>query len=106
MPVHPIFGSSASPPVEPTSGPTANEELGRLLTASARGDSDAFAELYDATSRRIYGVILRVLRSPDHAAEVTQEVYVEVWRQAARYDSGRGSVFGWMGTMAHPFDEE
>ncbi len=67
----------------------------------SRGHESAFAELYDHTSRRIYAVILRVLRSPDHAAEVTQEVYVEVWRQSARYSPDKGSVLAWMTTMAH-----
>ena len=51
--------------------------LADLLDRSARGQEEAFAELYDATSSRIYGVVLKVLRSPDLAAEVTQEVYVE-----------------------------
>jgi RNA polymerase sigma-70 factor, ECF subfamily len=71
------------------------------MTLCARGHEDAFTELYDLTSQRIYGIILRVLRSPDHAAEVTQEVYVEVWRQSARYSPGKGSVIAWMTTMAH-----
>ena len=72
-----------------------------LLTRSARGHEDAFSELYDLTSSRIYGTVLRVLRSADHAAEVTQEVFVEVWRQSARFDSGKGSAMAWMTTMAH-----
>jgi len=72
------------------------------MARSARGQEDAFAELYDLTSSRIHGIILRVLRSPDHAAEVTQEVYVEVWRQSARYSPDKGSVVGWMTTMAPP----
>ena len=71
------------------------------MALSARGHEDAFAELYDLTSQRVYGIILRVLRSPDHAAEVMQEVYVEVWRQSARYSSTKGSVIAWMTTMAH-----
>jgi RNA polymerase sigma-70 factor (ECF subfamily) len=75
--------------------------LAELMTLCSRGHEEAFAELYDRTSQRIYGVILRVLRSPDHAAEVTQEVYVEVWRQSARYSSSKGSVIAWMTTMAH-----
>jgi RNA polymerase sigma-70 factor (ECF subfamily) len=75
--------------------------LVELMTLSSRGHEDAFAELYDLTSQRIYGIVLRVLRSPDHAAEVTQEVYVEVWRQSARYSPGKGSVVAWMTTMAH-----
>ena len=76
-------------------------QLVELMTLSSRGHEEAFAELYDRTSQRIYGIILRVLRSPDHAAEVMQEVYVEVWRQSARYSSGKGSVIAWMTTMAH-----
>ena len=75
--------------------------LVELMALSARGHEDAFAELYDLTSQRVYGIILRVLRSPDHAAEVMQEVYVEVWRQSARFSAAKGSVIGWMTTMAH-----
>ena len=75
--------------------------LVELMALCSRGHEDAFAELYDLTSQRIYGITLRVLRSPDHAAEVTQEVYVEVWRQSARYSAGKGSVIAWMTTMAH-----
>ena len=75
--------------------------LVELMTLCSRGHEDAFAELYDLTSKRIHGIILRVLRSPDHAAEVTQEVYVEVWRQSARYSPSKGSVIAWMTTMAH-----
>jgi RNA polymerase sigma-70 factor (ECF subfamily) len=75
--------------------------LAELLGLSARGHEDAFAELYDLTAARIYGVVLRVLRSADHAAEVTQEVFMEVWNQADRYSPARGSVLAWMTTMAH-----
>jgi hypothetical protein len=48
--------------------------LAELVALSASGHDDAFAELYDLTAARIHGVVLRVLRSADHAAEVTQEV--------------------------------
>src|SRR5690242_13697356 len=65
-------------------------ELVELVAASAQGDQDAFARLYDRTVHRVHGVVWRVLRSADHAAEVTQEVYTEVWRQAARYEPSRG----------------
>jgi RNA polymerase sigma-70 factor (ECF subfamily) len=75
--------------------------LVELLSRSARGQEEAFSELYDLTSARIYGTVLRVLRSADHAAEVTQEVYVEVWRQSARFDAAKGSAMAWMTTMAH-----
>ncbi len=77
------------------------ELLAKLISQAARGHEEAFAQLYDLTAGRIHGVILRVLRSVDHAAEVTQEVYVEIWRQSARYEPSKGSVTGWMTTMAH-----
>lgn len=102
--VPPGWGEQASPARRPGSVPgraAENERLAALVGLAARGHEDAFAELYDLTSGRIHGVVLRVLRSADHAAEVTQEVYVEIWRQSARYVPERGSVIGWMTTMAH-----
>jgi RNA polymerase sigma-70 factor (ECF subfamily) len=80
---------------------TEQGELADLVRRVSHGDSDSFARLYDATSARTYGVIWRVLRSADHAAEVTQEVYTEVWRQAARFEASKGSVTAWITTMAH-----
>ena len=76
-------------------------ELVELMAKAARGDHGAFAELYDLTVRRIHGVVVRVLRSPEHAEEVTQEVYVEVWQRSARYTPAKGSVLAWIATMAH-----
>lgn len=104
--VPPGAGGSSSrtgqPGADLSSGRQAeNDRLVQLMERSARGHEEAFAELYDVTSARVHGVILRVLRSADHAAEVTQEVYVEIWRYAARFQPGRGSVVGWMTTMAH-----
>ena len=46
-------------------------------------------------------MVLKVLRAPDLAAEVTQEVYVEIWRQASRFSAERGNVMAWMATIAH-----
>ena len=71
------------------------------MTSCATGNEVAFAELYDLTLRRVYGTVLRVLRSPEHAEEVTQEVYVDVWRQAPRYAPEKGTVVAWIATMAH-----
>jgi RNA polymerase sigma-70 factor, ECF subfamily len=87
---------------EASVGPSPDStRLVELVRRSGSGQQDAFAELYDKTSARIYGVVLRVLRSPDQAAEVTQEVYLEVWRQAARFSPDKGGVLGWMTTVAH-----
>ena len=72
-----------------------------LLSDVARGDDSAFAVLYDTLGRSVFGTCLGVLRDPDHAAEVAQEVWVEVWRTAARFDSSRGSARTWTLTLAH-----
>jgi RNA polymerase sigma-70 factor (ECF subfamily) len=72
-----------------------------LMGRVARGDSAAFSELYDLMAPRVYGLIRRVLRNPAQSEEVTQEVMVEIWRTAARYDTARGSLTSWVLTIAH-----
>jgi RNA polymerase sigma-70 factor (ECF subfamily) len=72
-----------------------------LMAAAARGDEAAFATVYDQTSARAYGMVLRVVRDPAQAAEVTQDVYLEVWRQSARFDAGKGGVLPWLLMIAH-----
>lgn len=75
--------------------------LAALMGRVAAGDEQAFAELYDATSPLVHGTALRVLRDEHLAAEVTQDVMVEVWRLAAQFDEARGSAPAWIATMAH-----
>jgi RNA polymerase sigma-70 factor, ECF subfamily len=72
-----------------------------LMARCTTADQTAFRELYDLTNRRVYGIVLKVLRSPEHAQEVSQEVYVEVWKQASTYKPEKGSVIAWLATMAH-----
>lgn len=72
-----------------------------LLVAVARGDQAAFAALYDRTAPLVHGVVRRVVRDPSQSEEVTQEVFVEVWRTATRFDPDRGSARPWITTMAH-----
>lgn len=86
---------------QPSFGTGEPARLAELLRRSARGESDAFAELYDATSGLIYGLVLRVVRDHAQAAEVTQDCYLQIWQNAARFDSAKGSVRGWMSTIAH-----
>jgi RNA polymerase sigma-70 factor (ECF subfamily) len=71
------------------------------LVAAARGDQAAFATFYDATAAAVHGTVLRVLRDPAQSEEVVQEVFLEAWRTAARFDATRGSARAWVVTMAH-----
>jgi RNA polymerase sigma-70 factor (ECF subfamily) len=89
------------PSADPPARPDDPERLVELLRRSARGDEVAFARLYDVTAARVHGLVLRVVRDPAHAEEVTQEVYLEVWRTAGRFDRGRGSALSWLMTLAH-----
>lgn len=72
-----------------------------LLLRVARGDHEAFGVLYDRVAGQVYGVIRRVLRDPARSEEVAQEVLVEVWRTATRFDPDRGTAATWILTMAH-----
>lgn len=71
------------------------------MAAVADGDQAAFAALYDLLSAPVHGTARAVLRDPDHAAEVTQEVMLEVWRTAPRFDPAQGSVRTWVLTLTH-----
>lgn len=72
-----------------------------LLVAAAGGDQAAFAALYDRASSAVLGVCVRVVRDRTMAEEVLQEVMVEAWRKAARFDPERGSALAWLTTLAH-----
>jgi RNA polymerase sigma-70 factor (ECF subfamily) len=72
-----------------------------LLLRVAQADQVAFAELYDQTAPRVMGLIKRLLKDHSQSEEVTQEVFLEIWQNAARFDTTRGSASSWMLTMAH-----
>jgi RNA polymerase sigma-70 factor (ECF subfamily) len=80
---------------------SAGHELVQLMGRISNGDQAAFADFYDATSRTVYGIVLRVLRDRAQAEEVAQEVYVEAWTSAPRFDAALGSPTGWLNTIAH-----
>lgn len=71
------------------------------MVAAGRGDEGVFASLYDELAPMVHGVVLQVVRDPAQSEEVTQEVFVEVWRLAPRYEPSRGSVKSWVATVAH-----
>lgn len=67
----------------------------------ADGDEAAFELIYDALSPQVFGLVRRILRDEAQSEEVTQEVFVEAWQQATRYDPDRGKAISWILTMAH-----
>ncbi|MEE2031717.1 sigma-70 family RNA polymerase sigma factor [Rhodococcus sp. CC-R104] len=77
------------------------DTLGVLLERVATRDQAAFAELYDATRTRVFGMVLRVLRDPGYSEETTQEVYLQVWKSAETFDPRQGSALSWLITLAH-----
>ncbi|WP_235934568.1 ECF RNA polymerase sigma factor SigK [Agromyces humi] len=79
------------------SRPTIDE----LLALVGRGDRVAFGALYDETAPRLFGLIRRLVVDPAQAEEVTQDVYLELWQSAARFDATKGNALSWMFTLAH-----
>lgn len=71
-----------------------------LMHRVAAGDAAALAELYDLSSRYVYGICLKVLRNSADAEEVTLDVYTQAWRQAARFDADRGEPLAWLLMLA------
>jgi len=87
--------------VDDVSGTTADPTLEDLLLQIAAADQRAFAALYDRTAPRLFGLVKRLLRDHAQSEEVTQEVYLEIWQTAARYEPSKGGAISWMLTMAH-----
>ncbi|MDT0166791.1 ECF RNA polymerase sigma factor SigK, partial [Actinotalea sp. AC32] len=85
----------------PAGGAGPGAEADTLLLAAAGGDEAAFARLYDLLAPAVHGTARAVLRDPDLSAEVTQEVMLEVWRTAARFEPRLGSARTWVVTLAH-----
>lgn len=78
-----------------------SELVSAILRRVAGGDQGAFAELYDLTAARVLGLIRRVLVDHAQSEEVAQEVFLEIWQTAPRFDSTKGAAMTWIMTMAH-----
>jgi RNA polymerase sigma-70 factor (ECF subfamily) len=76
-------------------------DVDALVNRVARGDAQAFESLYDELSASVYGLARRVVRDPARAEDVTQDVFLEVWRKAARFDAALGRAKTWVMTIAH-----
>jgi RNA polymerase sigma-70 factor, ECF subfamily len=105
-----VAGPGESAPQAEQTGPRAAEpgpagyedaDLDNLLALVARDDRSAFEAVYARLAGPAYGLVRKVLRDPAQSEEVTQEVLLEVWRTASRFDPGRGSATSWVLTIAH-----
>lgn len=95
---------SAGPPdssLDPPRSPGDAAAIAVLIRHASRGDEAAFSQLYDLTSARAFGLATQVVRDRAQAEEVTQEAYLQIWREASRYDETLGSALSWIMTIVH-----
>jgi RNA polymerase sigma-70 factor (ECF subfamily) len=79
---------------------TTSKDISDLLARVAKRDREAFARLYTATSAKLLGTTLRILKRRDLAEEVLQEVFVKIWDRAGEFESNRSSPITWMCAIA------
>jgi RNA polymerase sigma-70 factor (ECF subfamily) len=82
-------------------GSRGRDRLQDVLTEVAKGDHAAFTALYDQAAPAVLGTVRRVLRDPAQSEEVMQEVLLEVWRTASRFDPAAGTAAAWIAMLAH-----
>lgn len=90
---------TSSPPGEPVAGAEPTAEM--LLERVSGGDQEAFSVLYERFSDRVFGLTSRILRDASQAEEVSQEIFLEIWQRASRFDRARGTATSWIMTLAH-----
>lgn len=78
----------------------AGERLERALQRLAAGERGALAEIYEATNRKLFGIVLRILGDRKDAEDALQDVYLSLWQKAAQFDRTRASPVGWLAVMA------
>ncbi len=99
--MNPIPDIPTATPLGPDTPAVAPQSLEVLLTQAGHGDRTAFADMYDATASRAFGVALRVARDRTDAEDVTQEAYLDIWRKGDAFDPNRGSALAWIMTVVH-----
>src|SRR6185503_16924958 len=80
--------------------PVQEDEWAALVMAIAEGDQGALRELYEHTHRIVFTLIVRIVKAPATAEEVTLDVYHDVWQRSAAYDRTRGTVVAWIMNIA------
>ncbi len=75
-------------------------DLAMLVAAMADGSEAALAQLFGQCFDRVYGIVFRILPDPADAEEVAVEVFHQAWRSARAYDASRGTVPGWLASIA------
>jgi RNA polymerase sigma-70 factor, ECF subfamily len=75
-------------------------EISRLIVAAAKRDAAAFEQLYAASCAKVYGVVLRILRRHDLAADIMEESYLQIWQEAAEFNPAQMSPMAWMVAIA------
>ena len=80
--------------------PDPPETLDQLMALTAQGDRAAFRRLYERSSAKLFGVVLRIVKDRARAEDVLQDVYLRVWRRAPSYDARQGRPITWMAAVA------
>ncbi len=88
-------------PARPAPGVGSGADLAAQIGLVARGDATAFEAVYELVAPAVFGIVRRVIRDPAQSEEVTQDVLLEVWRTATKFDAGRGSATAWVMMLAH-----
>jgi RNA polymerase sigma-70 factor (ECF subfamily) len=93
--------SQGLPRRDPADSAGTDADVARLLAHVARGDQAAFEEVYDRMAGPVLGMVRGVVRDLAQSEEVMQEVLLQLWRTASRFDSSKGSATSWVMTLAH-----
>jgi RNA polymerase sigma-70 factor (ECF subfamily) len=84
-----------------TPGTTRPDGDGTLVARIVAGDDQALGHVYDRYGSLVYGLARRVTNSPAAAEEITQEVFVQFWEHADRFDESKGSLRSYLGAITH-----
>lgn len=91
--------ADALPAMQPEPVAEPQDDLNTWVAAIATGDEQALGTFYDATIGRVFGFALRIVRQREAAEEVAEDVYMQVWQQAGRFDANRGKPLTWLLTI-------